>query len=462
MARPTLFLSAALALVCSAGTVLAQSPANAPVDAQLVAKGAYLARAGDCVACHTAPQGQPFAGGLAISTPIGAVYSTNITPDKTAGIGDWSYEDFARLMRTGVTKAGYTVYPAMPYPSFSRLGDDDLHALYAYFMHGVPPAPTPNKKADIPWPLSMRFPLALWRMAFAPAPLPTSVPAEAQPTLLRGAYLVQGLGHCGACHTARGVAFQEKALTASDSAVYLAGGAAIDGWPVPSLRNTHGGGLALWSKEDIVEFLQTGRNPRSASFGGMNDVVAHSTQYLSETDLGSIALFLKSLPDGTSVPPPFVPDPKVGQDLHAGVVNGRGAQVYLDRCAGCHRSDGQGNGKAFPALAGNAVLQTSDPTSGIKIVLSGSAVPSTMKAPSALTMAPYAGLLNDADIAEVVSFIQTSWGNRSGTATASQVAKLRQSSPAVQPMTAAAFAAGRVVPSPLVTQAGTSAAQGKP
>lgn len=127
----------------------------------------------------------------------------------------------------------------MPYPSFSRLGDDDLHALYAYFTQGVQPDPTPNKKADIPWPLSMRFPLALWRMAFAPDPLPTSVPVDAQPTLLRGAYLVQGLGHCGACHTARGVAFQEKALTANSNTVYLAGGAPIDGWPIPSLRNTH-------------------------------------------------------------------------------------------------------------------------------------------------------------------------------------------------------------------------------
>ena len=468
MARPTLLHTAALALACIAGNALADgtAPANAPVtapaDMQLVAKGAYLARAGDCVACHTAPQGKPFAGGLAMSTPIGAVYSTNITPDKTHGIGDWSFEDFAKLMRTGVTKAGYTVYPAMPYPSFSRLGDDDLHALYAYFTQGVQPDPTPNKKADIPWPLSMRFPLALWRMAFAPDPLPTSVPVDAQPTLLRGAYLVQGLGHCGACHTARGVAFQEKALTANSNTVYLAGGAPIDGWPIPSLRNTHGGGLAQWSKDDIVEFLQTGRNQRSASFGGMNDVVAHSTQYLSDTDLGSIALFLKSLPDGSSVPPPYVPDPKVGQDLHAGIVNGRGAQVYLDRCAGCHRSDGQGNGKAFPALAGNAVLQTSDPTSGIKIVLSGSAVPSTMKAPSALTMAPYAGLLSDDDIAQVVSFIQTSWGNHGGPATASQVATLRKSSPPLQPMTAAAFAAGRVVPSPLAPQVGASAAPGKP
>ncbi|SDO22094.1 Cytochrome c, mono-and diheme variants [Rhodoferax sp. OV413] len=461
MARPTLLIAAALALACIAGGALADGPAAAPVDAQLVAKGAYLARAGDCVACHTAPQGKPFAGGLPMATPVGAVYSTNITPDKGAGIGDWSFEDFAKLMRTGVTKAGYTVYPAMPYPSFSRLGEDDLQALYAYFMQGVPPDPTPNKKADIPWPLSMRFPLALWRMVFGPAPLPMAVPADAQPTLLRGAYLVQGLGHCGACHTPRGVAFQEKALTATNNSVYLAGGGSIDGWTVPSLRNTHGGGLAQWSKEDIVEFLQTGRNQRSASFGGMSDVVAHSTQYLTATDLGSIALFLKSLPDGAKVPPPYMPDPKVGQALRAGVVNSRGAQVYLDRCAGCHRSDGQGNGKAFPALAGNAVLQTSDPTSGIKIVLSGSAVPSTMKAPSSLTMAPYASLLSDADIAEVVSFIQTSWGNQGGTATASQVAKLRKSSPAVQPMTAAAFAAGRVVASPLAPMPGASAA-GKP
>ena len=454
MARPELRLLAALALAFSAGCALADGPVAAPVDAQLVAKGAYLARAGDCIACNSATPDKPFAGGLPLVTPIGAVYSTNITPDKIAGIGEWSYEDFAKLMRTGVTKAGYTVYPAMPYPSFSRLGEDDLQALYAYFMHGVQPDPTPNKKADIPWPLSMRFPLALWRMVFAPAPAPMSVPQSPQPNLLRGAYLVQGLGHCGACHTARGVAFQEKALNDTGNSIYLAGGGAVDGWVPPSLRNSHGGGLARWSERDIVDFLKTGRSQRSASFGGMNDVVAHSTQHLSDADLTSIALYLKSLPTGTPTPAPYVADPRVAQELHSGVVNSRGAQIYLDRCAGCHRSNGEGAARTFPALAGNALLQTADASSSIKIVLSGSAMPATQTAPSALTMAPYAGLLSDADIAEVVSFIQTSWGNQGGVATPGQVAALRKSSPPVKTPTVATFAPGRpdtLAPNPPVS-----------
>lgn len=442
-AGPSLFLCAALTLALSAGGALADEPEVAPVDAALVAQGAYLARAGDCVACHTAAQGKPFAGGLPLSTPVGAIYSTNITPDPTAGIGNWSYEDFAKLMRTGVTKSGYTVYPTMPYPSFSRLGEEDMRALYAYLMHGVPPDPTPNKKADIPWPLSMRFPLMLWRKVFAPTPMPMRVPQSEQPTLLRGAYLVQGLGHCGACHTARGLAFQEKALDDADNTVYLAGGAAIDGWIPPSLRNSHGGGLAQWSTGDIADFLKTGRNARSASFGGMNDVVTHSTQHLTETDLDSIALYLKSLAGNAPVPAPYVVDARVTQALRSGVVNSRGAQIYLDRCAACHRSDGQGYARTFPALAGNALLQTSDPTSSIKIVLSGSAMPGTLTAPSAFTMAPYASLLSDADIAEVVTFLQTSWGNQGGAATARQVAALRKTSPPVQPATVASFAPGR-------------------
>ena len=224
MKKHTQRLLATLSLLLSSGASMA-----APADAQLIKQGEYLARAGDCIACHTAPQGKPYAGGLGMATPIGKVYSTNITPDKQHGIGNWSFADFDKLMRTGVTKQGYTVYPAMPYPSYSRLSDADMRALYAYLMQGVPANASPNRAADIPWPLSMRFPLTVWRWVFAPTPAPY-VPTAGDRQLLRGAYLVQGLGHCGACHTARGVGMQEKALTELDSSAYLAGGAAIDGW----------------------------------------------------------------------------------------------------------------------------------------------------------------------------------------------------------------------------------------
>ncbi|MET0319582.1 MAG: cytochrome c [Duganella sp.] len=426
-------------------------------DQTLIKQGEYLARAGDCFACHSVANGKPFAGGLSMATPIGKIYSSNITPDKKAGIGDWSFADFDKLMRTGVTKAGYTVYPAMPYPSYSRLSQADMQALYAYFMHGVKPDPTPSRKSDIVWPLSMRFPLAIWRWAFAPKPEPFQPPAAnvANAQILRGAYLVEGLGHCGACHTARGVAMQEKSLTATSNgkgnADFLAGGQVIDGWNVPSLRNEHGGGLARWSTADIVDFLKQGRNGHTASFGAMNDVVAHSTQYLSDADLTSMAVYLKSLPASNNAQP-FVADATVAQQLFNGKPASGGALIYLNKCAGCHRSDGLGYNKAFPALAGNAVLQTRDATSAINIVLSGGAVPSTNTAPSALTMAPYAKELNDQQVADVVNFIQTSWGNRGGETTAREVAKVRKIAIPVKPLTAAAFAPGRegTLPKPVV------------
>ncbi|MDY7579853.1 cytochrome c [Herbaspirillum sp. RTI4] len=437
LARATGMATAALGLSLAAALTWA-----APADQQQIKQGEYLARVGDCIACHSAVGGKPFAGGLALGTPIGKVYSTNITPDPKNGIGEWSFDDFDKLMRTGVTKAGYTVYPAMPYPSYSRLSAADMQALYAYFMHGVTPETTPNKAADIPWPLSMRFPLTFWRWAFAPTPQPHVPPAGSETAVLRGAYLVEGLGHCGACHTARAVTMQETALTGLGHSDYLAGGAAIDGWSAPSLRNEHGGGLARWSEGDIVDFLKTGRNSHTASFGPMNDVVRHSMQYLTDTDLASVATYLKSLPASNNAAA-FVADPKVGQALFLGKADTSGAMLYLNKCAGCHRSDGAGNGKAFPALAGNALLQNADATSTINIILSGGAVPSTHTAPSSLTMAPYADQLNDEQVAQVVNFVRTSWGNRGSTTTAEQVAKIRKIAVPVKGAGEAAFAAGR-------------------
>ena len=406
------------------------SSSQQQADATLVERGAYLASAGDCISCHTAKNGKPFAGGLPLDTPLGKVYSTNITPDPASGIGSWSYEDFSTLMRHGKTKHGYTVYPAMPYPSYAHIDDADMHALYAYFMHGVTPVTRANRASDIPWPLSMRWPLTVWSWAFGPAPkpyrAPAGTPAEVAAEVARGAYLVQGLGHCGSCHTPRGVALQELSLGDDAKPVFLAGGESIDGWIAPSLRNEHGDGLAAMPAEDIVAFLRSGRNAHVASFGAMNDVVANSMQHMSEADLKSIAAYLKSLPPRKAAAAPYRYDPTIATALYHGQVPGAGAQIYLDRCAGCHRSDGKGNGKAFPALAGNPVLQTGDPTSAIHIVLTGGAMPPTRTAPSAMTMGPYAAILSDREIADVVTFVQTSWGNRGGGATERQVTKLRR------------------------------------
>ncbi|PZP43792.1 MAG: alcohol dehydrogenase [Azospirillum brasilense] len=425
MRRPG--MSRLRALLAAGAVFLAMGAARAagPADPSPAERGAYLARAGDCVACHTAPSGKPFAGGLPMSTPIGTIYSTNITPDRDTGIGGWSFEEFDRLMRRGIRPEGGTVYPAMPYPSYSRLTEADMRALYAYFTQSVEPVRQANRDSDIPWPLSMRWPLALWRTFFAPSPQPFQPQPGQDPRVARGAYLVEGLGHCGACHTPRALTMQEEALTNGKS-VFLSGGGPVDGWIAPSLRNEHGGGLAAWSEAEIVAFLKTGRNAHTATFGAMNDVVVHSMQYLTDEDLGSIAAYLKSLAPHRPEAPPYRYDETTATALFNGDASARGAQIYVDRCAGCHRTDGKGYANAFPALAGNAVLQTDNGTSAIHIVLSGGRLPGTHTAPSAFTMAPYAGLLSDEQVADVVSFIQTGWGNRGKPVTAEDVRKMRE------------------------------------
>ena len=398
----------------------------AEVDQSLIKQGEYLARAGDCVACHTAKGGKPFAGGLPMETPIGVIYSTNITPDKT-GLGDYSFEDFDKAVRHGVAKNGSTLYPAMPYPSYARVSDSDMQALYAYFMKGVEPVAQENKDSDIPWPLSMRWPLAAWRWMFAPAVEEHQAQAAVDPVISRGAYLVEGLGHCGACHTPRALTMQEKALSAADGGAFLSGSAPLEGWIAKSLRGDHKDGLGSWSEEQLVQFLKTGRSDRSAVFGGMSDVVVHSMQYMSQDDLTAIARYLKSLPAVDPNDQPHQYDKQVADALWKGDDSKPGASVYIDNCAACHRTDGHGYTRVFPALAGNPVLQTADATSLINIVLNGGTLPATHAAPSTFTMPAFAWRLSDQEVADVVSFIRGSWGNKGAPVNASDVADLRKS-----------------------------------
>lgn len=414
------------ALVIATLALLGSASASAAeVDQQaLVQQGEYLARAGDCVACHTAKDGKPFAGGLPMETPIGVIYSTNITPDKT-GIGDYSFEDFDQAVRHGVAKGGSTLYPAMPFPSYARVSDADMRALYAYFMQGVAPVARDNQDSDIPWPLSMRWPLAIWRWMFAPSVETSTVAAGSDPVISRGAYLVEGLGHCGACHTPRALTMQEKALSASDGSAFLAGSAPLEGWIAKNLRGDHQDGLGSWSEEQLVQFLKTGRSDRSAVFGGMSDVVVHSMQYLSEADLTAIARYLKSLPASDPNNPPQQYDKQVAQALWKGDDSKPGAAVYIDNCAACHRTDGHGYTRVFPALAGNPVLQSADATSLIHIVLKGGTLPATHSAPSTFSMPPFAWRLSDQEVADVVNFIRSSWGNQASPVTPGNVAALR-------------------------------------
>jgi mono/diheme cytochrome c family protein len=411
------FVIATLALLSSCSISAAET--------DLIKQGEYLARAGDCVACHTAKGGKPFAGGLPMETPIGVIYSTNITPDKT-GLGDYSFEDFDKAVRHGVAKSGSTLYPAMPYPSYARVSESDMQALYAYFMKGVEPVAQANKDSDVPWPLSMRWPLTAWRWMFAPAVEDYQAVAGSDPVISRGAYLVEGLGHCGACHTPRALTMQEKALSAQDGSAFLSGSAPLEGWIAKSLRGDHKDGLGSWSEEQLVQFLKTGRSDRSAVFGGMSDVVVHSMQYLSQDDLTAIARYLKSLPAVDPKDQPHQYDKQVAQALWKGDDSQRGASVYIDNCAACHRTDGHGYTRVFPALAGNPVLQTADATSLINIVLNGGTLPATHAAPSTFTMPAFAWRLSDQEVADVVSFIRGSWGNQGGPVKASDVADLRK------------------------------------
>lgn len=392
----------------------------------LVSQGEYLARAGDCVACHTAKDGKPFAGGLPMETPIGTIYSTNITPS-SEGIGHSSFEDFDRALRHGVRRDGSTLYPAMPYPSYARLTEPDMQALYAYFMKGVAPVQEPNKDTDIPWPLSMRWPLSIWRGVFAPDPEPWQPLPERDPVVDRGAYLVEGLGHCGACHTPRALTMQEKALSAEEGDAFLAGSAPLEGWVAKNLRGDHKDGLGSWSEAQLVQFLKTGRSDTSAVFGGMSDVVEHSMQYMSDADLTAIARYLKTLPPSNPNDTPHVYDRQVADALWKGDDSKPGAGVYIDNCAACHRTDGKGYTRVFPALAGNPVVQTQDATSLIHLILKGGTLPATRTAPSTFTMPAYGWRLSDQEVTDVVNFIRTSWGNQGEPIEVKAVKKLRTS-----------------------------------
>lgn len=388
----------------------------------VLTKGQELVAAGDCVACHTAPGGKNFAGGLKMSTPIGAIYSTNITPDKEYGIGNYTYDDFVKAVRGGIAKDGHHLYPAMPYISFSKITDADMKVLYEYFMHSVPAVAQKNRDSDIPWPLSMRWPLAIWNQLFYDRKIYQNDPHQS-PQWNRGAYLVQGLAHCGTCHTPRGIGFQEKALDQQNPA-YLTGGT-LEGWHAPDLTGNVKDGLGRWSTSQLVEFLKTGRTDQSAAFGSMTYVIEHSTQYLSQQDLTAIALYLKSLKPANNKAVAPKEDGSTSIALLKGDLSQRGAREYMDNCSACHRIDGKGYAKTFPSLALNSAVLSDDPSSLISVVLKGSKMAVTQDAITGLTMPDFGWRLTNQQVADVVTFIRQSWGNNASAVTADQVKKLR-------------------------------------
>ncbi|WP_421534799.1 c-type cytochrome [Pseudomonas marginalis] len=397
-------------------TPFAQEQA-ASVDPAQVSRGEYVARLSDCVACHSLPGKAPFAGGLEMATPLGAIHATNITPDRTHGIGTYSLADFDRAVRHGVAPGGRRLYPAMPYPSYAKLSDDDIRAMYAFFMQGVQPASEPNIPSDIPWPLNLRWPIALWNGLFAPTATYAAKPNQ-DARWNRGAYIVQGPGHCGSCHTPRGLAFNEKALDESGKP-FLAG-ALFDGWYAPSLRQDPNTGLGRWSEAQIVQFLKTGRNAHAVVYGSMTEAFNNSTQFMEDADLAAIARYLKSLPgdpqrDGT-------PWQYVAADTRQDVP---GAHTYATRCASCHGLDGKGQPEWMPPLAGATSALARESASAINITLNGSQRVVAAGVPDAYRMPAFREQLSDAEIAQVLTYVRSTWGNHGEAIDAKAVGKLR-------------------------------------
>jgi len=385
-------------------------------------RGEYLARAGDCVSCHSAPGGKAFAGGLKMGSPLGAIYSTNITPDPETGIGGYSLVDFDRAVRAGIAKDGRRLYPAMPYPSYAKLTDADVAALYDFFMKQVPPVHQENLKDEIPSYLSFRWPLAIWSLLFTTSGSYVAK-SDHDADWNRGAYLVQGLGHCGACHTPRGIAWQEKAL--DDSSPDFLSGALLDAWYAPDLRGDVRSGLGSWSKDDLVDFLKAGHNRGETAFGSMIDVVNNSTPYLSDSDINAIAVYLKSLP-ATSTQQAVVYNDATSAALRSGGASRPGATVYTGTCANCHGFDAKGFAPYIPALAGNPIVLDNDPSSLVNLVLNGSNPLVVKGTPDAYRMPQFREQYSDQEIADVVTFIRNGWGNQAPAVTAAQVAELRK------------------------------------
>ena len=418
-----------LALLCASGILVYVS--MAPDHARtLQAKSLdapqsgdeYVARAADCVACHSVPGGKAFAGGLKMGTPLGAIYSTNVTPDPETGIGKYSLADFDRAVRQGVAKDGRHLYPAMPYPSYAKLTDADVVALYRFFMKQVRPVHQANSKGEIPVLLGVRWPLAIWNYFFAPDGSYVANPGH-DAAWNRGAYVVQGPGHCGACHTPRGIGMQEKALD-ERSPSYLAG-AELDAWFAPSLRGDMQTGLGTWSERDVSEFLKQGHNRVGTAFGSMTEVINNSTSYLSDSDIDAIAGYLKSLP-AASAQRLVAYNDATTVALRGRVAAQPGGSVYAAACSSCHGFDAKGFTPYLPALAANPVVADRDPSSLINVVLNGSTPLVAEGTPDAYRMPQFRRELSDQEIAGVITFIRNGWGNQAPAVTPAHVAGVRK------------------------------------
>ncbi|SEQ74227.1 Cytochrome c, mono-and diheme variants [Faunimonas pinastri] len=384
------------------------------VGGDLVAKGEYLARAGDCVACHTTPEGKLFSGGRAMPTPFGTLYTSNITPDPETGIGKWTADDFYKTMHEGRFPDGGLLYPAMPFTSYTKVTREDSDAIFAY-LRTIPPVRQADRPHDLQFPYNNRSLILGWRTLFFSEGTFRPDPKQSD-EWNRGAYLVEGLGHCGMCHTAI------NALGgSSESKAFQGGLIPMQNWYAPSLTSNKEAGLGDWSIKDIADLLKSGVSHRGVVYGPMAEVVYNSLQYLSDEDTRAMAVYLKSLAQGTPPEPAASPLPTTESSLLLSL----GKTVYDRQCASCHGAEGKGMPPHYPPLAGNQSIQMGSAVNPIRMVLNGGYPPGTSGNPHPYGMPPFAQSLSDNEIAAVVTYIRTSWGNRGAPVSAADANALR-------------------------------------
>ena len=386
--------------------------ANATTEA--ITRGEYLARAGDCVACHSEPNGKPFAGGRAMPTPFGSLFVPNITPDDETGIGLWNADEFYRMLHTGVSRDGTLLYPAMPFASYTKVTRADSDAIFN-FLQSVTPVRQKNRPHELKFPFNDRDLLIGWRtLYFKEGEFQPNPKESAQWN--RGAYLVQGLGHCAMCHTAI------NALGGSSESKAFEGGMIPNqNWYAPSLTSNREAGLGDWPIKDIADLLQVGASHRATTYGPMAEVVYNSLQYITDEDAAAMAVYLKALPKRDSEPPPTsqarLVDPAVME---------LGRKVYATQCAVCHGSEGAGQAPAYPPLKGNQSITMLSPVNSIRMVLNGGYAPGTYKNPRPYGMPPFNHILGDDEVAAVVTYIRLAWGNNGTPVSASDANELRK------------------------------------
>jgi len=417
--KPPAVLLASVRLPLQCGSVMttstkarAQKP---PQRSAQVLRGEYLARAGDCGGCHTVKGGEAYAGGLAIPTPFGTLFAPNITPDPDTGIGRWSAEDFWRAMHEGKSRDGALLYPAFPYTNYTKVVRAEADDLFAYFQW-VKPVHKANRKHELAFPYNQRKLLVGWRALYFKAGEYKPDPSQS-PEWNRGAYLVEGLGHCDACHSPRNM------LGAVSRGDVIAGGLIpIQNWYAPSLTSNRETGLGKWAVSDVVDLLKTGVSARGAVFGPMAIVVHDSLQHMTESDITAMATYLKSQAEEAEAPEPphFVVTDKQAEALVA-----RGEKLYEDRCADCHQRGGEGVPRIYPPLANNESIVMRYPINAIRVVVNGGFPPSTQDNPRPYGMPPFGQDLSDEDIAAVVSYVRQSWGNRAPAVSPAEIAGAR-------------------------------------